>query len=163
MEIYALAKAIEKKGAEYYRHLANETDLKEIRGVFELLAIEEDNHYKIFEAMERAISIDVTGVPSTVIEKAKTVFAALARGVRMPETLKDSAAAYMKGLDLERESISYYRKAREIAIDVSQKKIIDMIIKQEQSHERFMESMIEFVKRPAQWLEDAEWYHLDEY
>ena len=162
MEIYAFAKAIEKKGSEYYRKLANETDLKEIRGVFEHLAVEEDNHYKIFEAMERS-SRDVADTTSSVIEKAKTVFATLARGVHMPETLKDSVAAYQKGLELERESIAYYRKARETAPDEWQKKILDMIIKQEQSHTRFMESMIDFVNRPAQWLENAEWYHLDEY
>lgn len=163
MEIYTFAKAMERKGAEYYRMLARETDLKEIRGVFEHLAVEEDNHYKIFEAMERGSDSSVADTTSSVIEKAKTVFATLARGVHMPETLRDSVAAYKKGLELERESIAYYRKARETAPDEPQKKILDMIVKQEQSHARFMESMIDFVNRPAQWLEDAEWYHLDEY
>lgn len=163
MEIYSFAKALEKKGAAYYRTMANETDLKEIKGVFEHLATEEDNHYKIFAAMERDSGADITSLTDSAIEKAKNVFAALARGVQIPATLKDSAAAYKKGLELENESIAYYRKARETTLDESQKKILDMIIKQERSHARFMESMIEFVNRPSQWLEDAEWYHLDEY
>ncbi|MBA4389554.1 MAG: hypothetical protein C0399_01280 [Syntrophus sp. (in: bacteria)] len=163
MEIYSFAKAIEKKGAEYYRKMADETDLKEIKGVFEHLAVEEDNHYKMFEAMERGVATGIAGTTSSVIEKAKNVFAALARGVQIPAALKDSAAAYKQGLELENESITYYRKARETAPDEAQKKTIDMIIEQEHSHARLMESMIEFVDRPSQWLENAEWYHLDEY
>jgi rubrerythrin len=163
VEFYSFAKAMERNGAEYYRKLADETDLKEIKGVFEHLAVEEDNHYRIFEAMERGSNAGFADTTISVIEKAKSVFSALARGVHMPDTLKDSAAAYQKGLELERESIAYYRKARETAPDEPQKKMIDMIIKQEHSHARFMESMIDFVNRPAQWLEDAEWYHLDEY
>jgi rubrerythrin len=163
MEMYSFAKAIERKGAEYYRKLANETDLNEIKGVFEHLAVEEDNHYKIFEAMECGNATGIEGTANSAIEKAKNVFAALARGVQVPVTLKDSAAAYKKGLELENESIAYYRKARETAPDASQKKIIDMIIEQERSHARLMKSMIEFVNRPAQWLENAEWYHLDTY
>jgi rubrerythrin len=163
MEMYSFAKAIERKGAEYYRKLANETDLNEIKGVFEHLAVEEDNHYKIFEAMECGNTTGIEGTANSAIEKAKNVFATLARGAQVPVTLKDSVAAYKKGLELENESIVYYRKARETAPDASQKKIIDMIIEQERSHARLMKSMIEFVNRPAQWLENAEWYHLDTY
>jgi len=163
MEIYAVAKAIEKKGAEYYRALASDTNLKELKGVFEHLAVEEDNHYKIYEAMERGSGATVESTTSGAIEKAKNVFAALARGIQIPTNLRDSAAAYRKGLELENESIAYYRKASETAPDASQKRILDMIIEQERSHARLMESMIEFVNRPLQWLENAEWYHLDTY
>lgn len=163
MEIYSFAKAIEKKGAEYYRKLANETELDEIKGVFEHLAVEEDNHYKMLETMELGSTSVITDMTDSAIEKAKNVFAALARGIKMPATLRNSTEAYKKGLELENESIAYYRKARETAPDASQKKIIDMILEQERSHARIMESMIEFVNRPSQWLENAEWYHLDAY
>lgn len=163
MEIYSFAKTIEKQGAEYYRKLAHDTDIMEIRGVFKYLAAEEDNHYKIIDAMERGSGAAVADMTSSVVEKAKNVFAALARGVHIPATIRESTAAYKKGLELEQESIAYYRKAREAATNASQKGIIDAIIEQERFHARFMESMIDFVCRPSQWLENAEWYHLDEY
>jgi hypothetical protein len=36
---------------------------------------------------------------------------------------------------------------------------------EEKKHLRIMENIVEFVSRPepGNWLENAEWYHLDEY
>jgi hypothetical protein len=34
---------------------------------------------------------------------------------------------------------------------------------EEKKHMILMENLIEFVSRPDTWLENAEWYHLDEY
>ena len=41
--------------------------------------------------------------------------------------------------------------------------MFQMIFKEEQRHAKVLESVIEFVSSPEKWLENAEWYHLEEY
>src|SRR6056297_1979307 len=36
-------------------------------------------------------------------------------------------------------------------------------IKEDKKHEDIIRSIIELVNRPNTWLEDAEWYHLEDY
>lgn len=57
---------------------------------------------------------------------------------------------------------SYLEKADEVK-SKSQKEIFLKIAEEERKHYEILEKIIAFVSQPRTWLEDAEWYHVEEY
>jgi rubrerythrin len=47
--------------------------------------------------------------------------------------------------------------------DLSQKGLFLQIAEEEKKHYWILENILNFISRPQNWLENAEWYHLDEY
>lgn len=47
--------------------------------------------------------------------------------------------------------------------DDNQKNILNKIADEEHKHWVTLESVLQFLKRPEQWLEDAEWNNLEAY
>lgn len=162
MDILAFAKNIEEQGIEFYSKLSRESPIEMLKGVFDTLADEERKHFELFSSLEKNVSVP-TLKDSTVLGKAKDVFAAISTSFRMPEANYDYEAAYAKALELERESIRVYEDARSKVKDPSQQAVLEFITGQERAHARLLEKMIDFVRQPKIWLENAEWHHLDAY
>jgi rubrerythrin len=75
----------------------------------------------------------------------------------------DQVELYKKAQGIEQASRNFYlEKAGEIK-DAFQKEVFENLAGQEQKHYLLLDNIIELVVRPEQWLEDAEWHHLDEY
>jgi len=48
-------------------------------------------------------------------------------------------------------------------VDESQKAMFLKITEEEQRHFNILETIIDMVSRPQTWLENPEWYHLEDY
>jgi rubrerythrin len=70
---------------------------------------------------------------------------------------------YRKALELERKSWEFYGSAAELAASPLEKLNFERVAVEERRHYRIVEGIIDFVSRPEQWLENAEWYHLEDY
>ncbi len=68
---------------------------------------------------------------------------------------------YNKALDVEQKSINYYNKISDKGTE-DQKGVVEKILAEEKKHYKIIGNIIDFVSRPRQWLDDAEWYHLEE-
>jgi rubrerythrin len=163
MNAIEFAKEIEQEGIAHYRSLAGRTQIKELNSIFNFLADEEQRHYEIFNSWEENPDIPPLE-KSGVLTHAKETFAA------MTEQFKSFGApvvhrteAYEKALAFENKSIELYTAALDTLGEEGQKSVLTSIIEQEKSHARLMQSLIDFQRHPGQWLEDAEWYHLDEF
>ena len=44
-----------------------------------------------------------------------------------------------------------------------QRTVLKNIIHQEKGHALLISSLMEFNRAPGEWLENAEWYHIDEF
>jgi len=161
MDIFAYAKNMEKDGELYYRELATKNKANPgVQRIMNMLADEEVKHYKIISEME-------TGTPESldtdVLTEAKNVF------VRMNEDGErlDKEAAqvdmYRKAQEVEKQSWEFYEKCAHDASDEKQKSIFDQLAKEERKHYFLLDNVVEFVARPEQWLENAEWHHLEQY
>ena len=162
MDLLELAKNIEQEGKEYYERLAKESVLPAIAGIFKLLAKEEQDHWDLFDAWQKNNTLS-PAVPGTVNGEAKKVFEELAAHFNEQETVYDYTKAYSKALKLEQKSISFYENMLAKSTSADEKKVISSLIVEEQKHEHLMEHLLEFISRPKQWLENAEFNHLDEY
>ncbi len=161
-DVWEFAKEIEVTGKAYYEKLADESAIEELSGVFSFLAGEEQRHYDIFTNMEKGLPTPELK-HSEALKSAKDAFSNLAASFQVPEVIEDSESAYQKALDLEKKSIDLYENALREAKTDQQKTALEFIIEQEKKHARIVGAMMEFVRRPKEWLENAEWNHLDQY
>ena len=161
MEVYRFAMQMEKDGEAYYRECASKTASAGLSRILQMLADAEVAHYELFRRMqanEEAVLPD-----SALLDKIKSVFAEIrekegAAGVRVSEV-----ELYRKAQELERKSWELYESGAERASCPSEKLTFERIAVEERRHYRILEGIIDFVSRPQQWLENAEWYHLEDY
>jgi rubrerythrin len=161
MDIYEFAMKMEKDGENYYRELAKKAVNTGLSNIFTMLADAEVGHYDIFKKMEEKKKVKVGH--TKILSKVKNVF------VRMKEADETTGVGitqtelYKKAREIEKKSRDFYlEKAGEVK-DPDRKEIFRKIADEEKKHYLILEEIIEFVSRPRTWLENPEWYHLEEY
>jgi len=164
MDIYEFAKQMEKDGEIYYRELANSSRLAGLKKIFTILADDEVKHYRIIEQLRLK-----SGLPqmadTQALENVKNIFIEM-KGVEIGPRIDTTREtnAYRKARELEKMSRDFYlAKAAEVE-GKEAKLLLKKLAAEEERHFRIMENIVEFVSRPepGNWLEDAEWHHLDE-
>jgi rubrerythrin len=77
----------------------------------------------------------------------------------------EETAAYRKARDIEEKSRQFYREKAQEETDQQSRVLLERLALEEDKHYRIMDNIVEFVSRPepGNWLENAEWHHLDTY
>lgn len=161
MDIYDFAMKMEKDGEAYYRELAERTGNSGLRNILAMLADAEMRHYHLFRGLRENSPVEASDSP--ILEEVKNVFVKLKEQERAAGVDSSEADLYRKAQAIEEESRDFYRSKAEEVGDEARREIFLRIAEEEQKHYLILENIIAFVSRPEQWLEDAEWYHLDEY
>ena len=160
MDIFVYAMQMEKDGETYYRELSAKTENKGIKSILTMLADAEVIHYNIFQAMKRNEQIPETDSKS--LAGIKNIFARLKEdgpsGVDSTQVV-----LYRKAQDIEKKTGDFYIERAEESKDKIEKAIFQKVANEERKHYLILENIIDFVNKPATWLENPEWYHLEEY
>jgi rubrerythrin len=166
MEFIAFAKEIETQGIERYSLLAKTMQVKGLGGIFTYMADQEKRHYELFDSWQRN---GVEGTPElpveTVLGKAKDAFELLA-GHFLPGNFvapSNYEQAYKQVLEFENQSIALYERTLPKIDDEKQLSVLKLIIDQEKAHARYITALMEFLRHPGEWLENAEWHHWEEF
>lgn len=160
MDIFEYAMEMEKEGEDFYKDLAEQSANEGMKQIFRMLADNEKRHYRAFAAMKRQ-SHEFARTP--ILEDARTVFEDMQSKKLFDNFEEDHAAMYKKAQEIEKKSEDFYREQADKAEDARQKKIFLDIAKEEKAHYNLLDALIVMVERPKTWLEDAEFYHLEEY
>jgi rubrerythrin len=72
------------------------------------------------------------------------------------------AEFYKKALKVEADAQKFYLERADEEKDPHRKEIFLKLAEEEKNHCVLLENIIGFVSQPADWLENPEWYHLDE-
>lgn len=161
MNIYDYAMQMEKDGENYYRDSARKISNAGIRQILSILADAEVKHYDILQKMKKNENVQMpdTGILSNV----KNIFVKMKEEDDVIGIDITQIELYKKAQEIEEKSRKFYlEKAGEVN-NPSQKEIFLKIADEEKKHYLILENIIEFVSRPQNWLENAEWYHLEEY
>ncbi len=165
MNIYQFAMQMEKDGENYYRRLAKECTLSGLSRIFLMLADEEVKHYNMIERLSRK-ETNPQLVEARVLENVKNVFVTMqtAKEDLHIDTTK-AASEYRKACTIEEISQKFYQEKAGLVEEGYERQIFLRLAKEEEKHLWIMENIVEFVSRPepGNWLENAEWHHLDEY
>jgi rubrerythrin len=164
MDFLELAKQIEKQGMEQYSLMAKTLEVKGLNGIFAYMGEQEKRHYELFDSWQRKEPAR-PGLPEeTVLGKAKEAFENLAKHFIPANFVAPGnyEQAYKQALQFENNSIDLYTKALS-KVDDGQQPVLVSIIKEEMDHARFITDLMEFLRHPGEWLENAEWHHSEEY
>ena len=160
MNIFEYAMQMEKDGEDYYRQLAQQIANKGLRTILTILADEEVKHYNAIEKMKTA---EPYTAETTILTDAENVFVQIQKSGESFDFDLGQAKLYKKAQDIEKRSRDFYlEKANEVK-EGYQKEIFLRLAEEEKKHYFLLENIIEFVCRPETWLENAEFYHLEEY
>ena len=161
MNIFEFAIEKEKYSEHFYRQLAARTTEKQLKAVFNLLADEEARHCRAVEQMKAETTQELSS--TDLLSRAKDVFARMRNANRKFDINADQIEIYKKAQDIEKDSREFYSQKANEAEDQRQKAIFTRLADEEKNHYALLENIIEFLSRPQTWLENAEFYHLDEY
>jgi rubrerythrin len=161
MDIFEFAKEKEKLSEERYRELGKNTDIEGLRNIFNMLADEEIEHFKVVERMQKRQHVKVA--ETEILNNAKTIFDSMRKSAGEINFKMDEATVYKKAKKYEAESENFYReKAKEVS-DPAQKEIFNLLAKMEHRHYILLENIYSFVEKPKYFLENAEMYRFDDY
>lgn len=161
MTIYEQAKQMELESRKVYEGLADLTANEGLKTICTMLARFEQNHYDIFDAMEKRSKI-----PPVAVLKAddlKKIFRAMKKNDPSLAIGKQQLEIYRKSLAAEEAAEAFYKKSAENEKDGSRRAEILAIADEEHKHARFIGTILVLVSRPIEWLENAEWNHLTDY
>ncbi|MHC4153629.1 MAG: ferritin-like domain-containing protein [Planctomycetota bacterium] len=161
MDIFEFAMQKEKLSEDYYRQLAAQTDNTGLKRIFNMLADEEAHHFSVVDQMRSKVPDKLSG--TDVLSEAKEVFARMREDTKKFDFDAGQVETYKKARDIEEESRKFYLQKADEVEDPSQKGIFRKLAEEEKKHYFLLDNIIEFVCQPETWLENAEFYHLEEY
>ncbi|MHC4572622.1 MAG: ferritin-like domain-containing protein [Planctomycetota bacterium] len=161
MNIFQFAMEKEKFSEDHYRQLAAQTSDAGLKTIFGMLADEEAHHYRVVDQMRSKIPDKVYN--ASVLSDAKKVFARMREDARKFDFDTTQVEVYKKAQDIEKESREFYLEKADEVENPRQKGILRQLAEEEEKHYFLLENIIQFVSRPETWLENAEFYHLEEY
>ncbi|MFH1854357.1 MAG: ferritin family protein [Candidatus Omnitrophota bacterium] len=139
-EVVDMGIKIEENGRDFYKEAANKSKDESVIKVFELLAKEEEEHIKRFEAILSKVEKyePSEAYPSEYFSYIKSlsgeyVFTKDKKGSRIAETVKTDREAVDLGIGFEKDSILFYEEMKKFVLD-SEQKIVDKLLEQEKLH-----------------------------
>ncbi len=160
MDWFQVAISIEQEGETFYRELSEQAGSEGLKQIFSMLADDELEHRKRFEAMQdNTFSVELD---SKVMQEAKRVFKRFKTEHFSDE--QKHLEVYRKALEVEQKSIDFYRdNLGTLDEGGAHRKALEQIIKEEQAHYRLIDTIVQMVERPESWVEHAEFGLRDEY
>ena len=158
MDVIEFAMQMEKDGKRLYQDAAARCGDKGLQTIFNLLADAEQEHYDLLKSMKKGT--DPTTSLSDVLAGTKNIFQQMAEKGEELDGKAPQLDLYKKAEDIERRAAAFYReKAKEVK-GKAQATLLLSLAAEEEKHLRVIENIIDFVSRPAQYLDDAEWNNM---
>ncbi len=140
VEILKTAVRIEENGIVFYREMLKRFKDKEVQGIFNFLADEDERHRNIFEEMlsnaepyEMAESYPGEYKAYLHAFADEHVFSKEKTGELVARKIQDIKEAVQFGIEIELDSINYYQEIKRFVPDY-QKNTIDKIVDEERGH-----------------------------
>lgn len=162
MNILQLAVELEEQLEKFYLDQANMYGEHGLAGVFRLLAREERKHAELLLRHSQKLDGLIIDA-SDVLSEAKELF------VGMPPLQQDwkkdinHVDVYSLAQEKEAASIQMYEKLLDESSDEAEREVFHYLIGEEKKHYQILGEMADFVARPEEWVEDAEFGLRKEY
>jgi len=161
MDVLEYAMQVEKEGEAHYRELAERSNNPGMKKILTELADSEVEHYNVFKAITE--NTEIPGFDEGILPNVKDIFSNM--------TVENTLDIDTSEIDLfrkvqfhEKKSQEFYRQTAEEVNDPALKEMLLKIAAEEGKHYQVLGGLIDFLARPTQWLENAEWSHIvDDY
>ncbi|MHC4069790.1 MAG: ferritin-like domain-containing protein [Planctomycetota bacterium] len=160
MGIFEYAMQMEKDGENFYRRLAEKVSNEGLKTILTMLADEEVKHYNW---LERARIEKIKPAETAILANCRNVFEQMKEGKEEFDVDVGQAELYRQAQEIEARSRDFYLAKSQEVEQGHHKELFLKLADEEKKHYFLLDNIIEFVSRPEHWLEDAEFYHLEEY
>lgn len=159
MDVFEYALNQEHLAEKKYQELAAECNDKGLKTILTMLADEETKHIALIKRMQAGS----TGIPETnLLPQAKVVFEKM-QGQTNFDLNADHVEVLKKAQDLEKKNELFYAEQAKAHAGQPLEDIFKVLVEEEKKHYFLLDNIIEFMTKPAEWLENAEFNHLDQY
>lgn len=163
MTILDMAMQKEKEAEQYYRELAEKSPDQGLTNILNKLASVEVKHYELLKRMRDQGDMRIEEGDSRA--EFKSLFETMAQRVKSFDFDMSQVELYRVAQERETEAKAFYEQQAEQADSEEAVALFRKLASEEQRHYQILDTIIEFVSRPetGNWLENAEWYHHEEY
>lgn len=159
MKVLDFAMNMEADGKAYYERLASDSDEKELKNLFNLLAQAEQSHYDALLARKNQTAFAT--LESKTLDLAKNIFQRLME-MKSGGPFKVDPDGYRHAIKAEEQSIRYYLEAAEKERDPEVRRLLGALADEERIHLNIVENIYEFVESPKFFLAWREFSNLKE-
>ncbi len=162
MNIFEHAMQMELDGQKYYEDSAQKVELPQLKQILMELADDEVKHYNLFKAMrDNQPAAYEEATKTTILSKTINIFNDLKKENNEFTFCDDIIHLWQHACDVEKNAEEFYRKAASDESDTAKAEILRKIADEEHNHWQTIDNIISFLKRPTQWLDDAEWRSIE--
>ena len=161
MDIYKYAMQMELDGRHFYLDLAEKTNNTGIKSILTMMAESEAKHYNVILSMQKNDKTQYSA-DTEVLTNVKNIFMKMKEEKEIDVDVSQ-VEFYKKALEVETNSEKFYLERADEERDAHRKEIFLTLAKEEKSHCVLLENMVNLVSQPDKWLENSEWYNIDEY
>lgn len=162
MNIFEFAMQMETDGRNYYLNQAEKTDHPMLKKILLEMADDELKHYNIFKRLRDGHAAEYDEAKkTTIISSAKNIF----------QTMKDQGSDFAgdenvvniwaQAREVEKKAEKFYREKADETDDDNANHILNRIADEEHMHWATIDNVINFLDKPNQFLENAEWNNLE--
>jgi len=152
---------MELDGENYYKELSEKNKDNSLHVVFDVLAEEEEYHYKFIKEKISKSMGDLKR--NKALGESRNVFDMSSKIISEIKATPDQMDAYVLALGFEKKSVELYGKLLAEATNDDDKRIFEALVKEEQCHYNLIEDMIDILIKPKDWVEAAEFGITKEY
>ncbi len=155
-----LALQTELDGQKYYENQADATSDDQLKKVFEMLAKDEAEHYRVISELKQG---QYANLSSETFKDVQTIFA---KQLSCGEPFKaevNNLEAYEQAIRFEDESVALYKELGAKAETDVERELFQVLVREELAHRIILQNLLEAIRRPQDWVENWEFNHLDEY
>ncbi len=160
MDIYKFAMQMELDGRHFYQDLATKTENAGIKSVLTMMAESEAKHYNVILDMQKNDKTEYSK-DTEVLTKIKNVFTKMKEEKEIDVDVSQ-VEFYKKALEIETNSEKFYLERADEEKDAHRKEIFLTLAKEEKGHCILLENIVNLVSQPDSWIENSEWYDIDE-
>ncbi len=159
--IFDYAMQLERDGEQFYADAADSVQHPGLASILMMIASAERMHYAMFARMKRNEPVMVAD--TAILTNAKNVFVRMREQGGWEDMNVSEVGLYKRAQEIEKETEVFYLQKADALKGQPLESVFREIAEEERKHYFLLQNIIDFVSRPDNWLENAEWYHLDEY
>ena len=152
---------MEKDGEKYYAGQAEKNKNNSLHPVCSILAADENRHARILGKKINDLPYDLVNMDT--YSTTKNIFSGIGDFKSEIKSMPSQLDFYTMALEKEKQSIDLYTDFLAKASTADDIKLFEFLIKQEKQHFEIFDELVELLRRPEEWVENAEFGIRKEY
>lgn len=153
MDNFAFSIQMEKDAEALYRKMAENAPVEGVKKVLLMLAEDEVRHRVAIEQLQKKMAVEPDKGSALEI---KTVFDEMKQDSSITDISVDAVEDYEKAVEIEQRGLDFYKEKFEESDDPADKKLFEVLMRQESYHLHTTRNLLDMVRRPEWWVENAE-------